>query len=174
MILAVPGTFTICMLLTSLFAAAGAQESPAPAPGETVSMTAQARGTFEVTLTRQPADDFADGQVMGRMTIEKRFHGDLEGTSRGQMLTGMTSVSSSAGYVAIEHVSGSLSGRRGTFLLQHSGTMTRGAQQLVVSIIPDSGTDELAGIAGTMMIDLSGGAHAYVLDYALPAAPDQR
>ena len=93
-------------------------------------MATRASGTFEVTLTPQPGDDYADGAVLGRMTIDKQFHGDLDATSKGQMLTGMTSTKGSAGYVAIERVNGTLSGRRGSFILQHSGTMTRGAPTL--------------------------------------------
>jgi hypothetical protein len=134
-------------------------------------VTARASGTFEVELRPQPADDHADGAALGRMTIDKRFEGDLVATSKGQMLTGMSSVKGSAGYVAIERVSGTLAGRRGTFVLQHSGTMTRGAPSLTVTVVPDSGTDQLAGLTGTMLIDVGGGRHAYTFDYALPAAP---
>ena len=134
-------------------------------------MTVHASGTFEVKLTPQPADDYADGAALGRLSIDKQFRGDLEGTSRGQMLSGMSSVKGSAGYVAVERVSGTLAGRRGTFILQHSGTMTRGAPELLVRVVPDSGTDELAGLTGTMTIDAAGGRHAYTFDYTLPAAP---
>lgn len=133
-------------------------------------MTTRASGTFEVKLTPRPADEYADGVSLGRMTIDKQFEGDLHGTSRGQMLTGMGSVKGSAGYVAIERVSGVLAGRRGTFVLQHSGTMARGAASLTISVVPDSGTDELTGIAGTMAIDVAGGQHSYTLEYTLPAA----
>ena len=132
-------------------------------------VTTRATGTFDVKLDPQPADDYADGAMLGRLSIDKQFHGDLEATSRGQMLSGMTSVKGSAGYVAIERVTGTLAGRRGTFVLQHSGTMTRGAQQLVVSVIPDSGTDELAGLSGTMAIIIAGGRHSYEFDYELGA-----
>lgn len=128
----------------------------------------RASGTFEVTLTPQPADDYADGALLGRLTLDKRFRGDLEGTSKGQMLSGGSPAKGSAGYVAIERVSGTLSGRRGTFLLQHTGTMDRGTSHLAISVIPDSGTDELLGLAGTMTIDVSGGKHAYELTYTLP------
>src|SRR5271165_343170 len=100
--------------------------------------TMHASGTFEVTLTPQPGDDQAP--AVGRMSIDKQFHGGLEAASRGQMLTAVTSVKGSAGYVAIEQVTGSLRGRNGAFALQHSGTMTRGALQLIVSVVPDSGT----------------------------------
>ncbi len=134
-------------------------------------MATRASGTFEVTLTPQPGDDYADGAVLGRMTIDKQFHGDLDATSKGQMLTGMTSTKGSAGYVAIERVSGTLSGRRGSFILQHSGTMTRGAPTLAVTVVPDSGTDELTGLSGTMAIDITGGQHSYAFEYTFSASP---
>jgi hypothetical protein len=129
-------------------------------------MTQHARGSFEVTLAPQPADAYADGAALGRLSIDKRFHGDLDATSKGQMLTGMSAVKGSAGYVAIERVSGTLGGRTGSFVLQHSGTMTRGAPRLSVSVVPDSGTDELAGLTGTMTIDVANGAHSYAFEYA--------
>lgn len=134
-------------------------------------MMAQARGTFEVKLTPQPGDDYADGVALGRMTIDKQFHGDLEASSKGQMLTGMASVRNSAGYVAIERVSGALAGRRGTFVLQHSGSMNRGAPSLIITVVTDSGTDQLVGLAGAMAINVADGQHSYTFDYTLPAAP---
>jgi hypothetical protein len=104
------------------------------------------------------------------MSIDKRFHGDLEATSRGEMLSAMTAVKGSAAYSAVEHVSGTLGGRRGTFVLQHTGVMARGAQRLGITVVPDSGTGELAGLAGTMQIHVEGGKHSYTFDYTLPAA----
>jgi hypothetical protein len=124
-----------------------------------------ARGTFEVKLTPQPADSGAP--AVGRMSIDKQFHGDLEATSKGQMLAAVTSVKGSAGYVAIEQVTGSLRGRSGTFVLQHSGTMTRGAPQQIVSVVPDSGTGELVGLTGTMTITIADGKHSYDFEYTL-------
>lgn len=132
-------------------------------------VTHHARGTFDVTITPTPADDHADGAALGRMTLDKRFHGDLDATSRGQMLTAMTAVEGSAGYVAIERVTGTLGGRRGSFVFQHSGTMERGAQRLTLTVVPDSGTDELTGIAGEMTIRIANGVHAYAFAYTLPA-----
>ena len=128
-------------------------------------MTTHARGAFDVTLTPQPLDP--DG-FLGRMTIDKRFHGDLEGTSQGQMLAAQTAVQGSAGYVAIERVRGMIGGRTGTFVLQHSGRMDRGAAELVITVVPDSGTEGLAGIRGRMTIVIDGGAHSYDFDYSLP------
>ena len=129
-------------------------------------MTTHARGAFDVTLTPYPADP--DG-FPGRMAIDKCFHGDLEGTSQGQMLAAQTAVQSSAGYVAIERVRGTVGGRTGTFVLQHSGLMDRGAADLVITVVPDSGTEGLAGIRGRMTILIQGGAHSYDFAYSLPA-----
>jgi len=131
-------------------------------------MTTHATGTFEVTLTPQPVDGAAP--AVGRMSIDKQFHGDLEATSKGQMLTAVTGVKGSAGYVAIEQVTGSLHGRSGAFVLQHSGTMTRGAPQQIVSVVPDSGSGELAGLAGTMTIAIADGKHSYDFEYTLAGA----
>ena len=128
-------------------------------------MTTRASGPFDVKLTPQPMDDQPDGSALGRLSIDKQFHGDLEGTSKGQMLSAGTSVKGSAGYVAIERVSGTLNGRRGSFVLQHSGTMNRGAPQLVITVVPDSGTDELVGLTGSMSIIIENGKHSYVFEY---------
>ena len=102
------------------------------------------------------------------MTIDKQFHGDLEATSKGQMLTAGTGVKGSAGYVAIEKVSGVLHGRSGTFVLQHTGTMTRGTPQLTITVVPDSGTDQLVGLSGKMTIKIADGKHSYEFEYTLP------
>ena len=131
-------------------------------------MTTRATGAFEVKLTPQPTEEKAASPTLGRMSIDKRFHGDLEGSSEGQMLTAGTDVKGSAGYVAMERVSATLQGRRGTFALQHSGTMTRGAPQLTISVVPDSGTGELAGLAGQMSIVIApDGKHSYDFEYTI-------
>ncbi len=130
-------------------------------------MTTRASGTFEVKLTPQPADDYFDGATLGRLTIDKQFLGDLQALSKGQMMSAITSVKGSAGYVALEQVSGTLHGRKGTFVLQHSGTVNRGAQQLALSVVPDSATDELIGLTGTMTISIAEGKHSYDLEYSL-------
>jgi Protein of unknown function (DUF3224) len=134
-------------------------------------MTNRARGTFDVKLTPHASDDKAEGAPLGRMSIDKQFHGDLEGASNGEMLTAGTAVPGSAGYVAIERVSAALHGRRGTFALQHSGTMTRGAPRLTITVVPDSGTGELAGIAGQMTIEILERKHFYDFEYTLPETP---
>lgn len=128
-------------------------------------MTRFASGSFEVKLT--PQDDKAEERTLGRMLINKQFHGDLEATGNGQMLTAMTSVKDSAGYVAIERVSGTLHGGKGSFVLQHSGTMTRDEQQLTVTVVPDSGTDQLVGLGGRMTIKIADGKHYYEFEYTL-------
>ena len=133
-------------------------------------MTTHASGTFDVKLNPQSSEEDADGTGLGRLSIEKQFHGDLEATSKVEMLSAGTSVKGSAGYVAIERVRGTLQGRTGTFILQHSGTMTRGAPQLAISVVPDSGTGGLEEISGTMTINIVNGKHFYEFDYVLPAA----
>ena len=130
-------------------------------------MAIRAHGTFEVQLTPQGPDGSGEDTSLGRMSIDKRFHGDLEGTSKGQMLSALTPVQGSAGYVALEQVSGTLHGRSGSFVLQHMGIMTRGAQQLTITVVPDSGTGRLTGIAGTMAITIADGTHSYDFDYTL-------
>ncbi|MGI8510107.1 MAG: DUF3224 domain-containing protein [Gemmatimonadaceae bacterium] len=131
-------------------------------------MRKHASGPFEVKLDPLPTYENSFGSLLGRMSIDKQFHGDLEATSKGEMLSARTIVKGSAGYVAMEHVSGTLNGHSGTFVLQHSATMTRGASQLVVTVVPDSGTDQLAGLAGTMTINIADGKHSYDFDYTLP------
>ena len=132
-------------------------------------MTMQASGSFEVKLSPQPLAESDEGSLLGRMSIAKSFYGDLQGTSRGEMLMAGTAVKGSAGYVAVERVSGSLQGRTGTFVLQHTGVMNRGAPHLMVTVVPDSGTRELTGLAGTLAIQIVDGKHLYSFDYTLPA-----
>ena len=130
-------------------------------------MTIRASGTFEVKISPQASDDHAEGVALGRMSLDKQFRGDLEATSKGEMLTAGTGVPGSAGYVAIERVEGTLHGRGGTFVLQHSGTMTRGAPQLTITVVPDSGAGQLAGLAGRMTITIADGKHTYDFEYTL-------
>jgi hypothetical protein len=130
----------------------------------------RARGTFEVTLKPLQAYVTVEGSRLGRMSIDKTFRGELEGTSVGEMLTAVTHEKGSAAYVAIERVSGRLQGRTGTFVLQHTGTLDRGAQELAIITVPDSGTGGLAGLRGTMRIAIAEGVHSYELEYLLPAA----
>jgi hypothetical protein len=131
-------------------------------------MSLRATGTFEVKLNPQPAYNVDSASLLGRMSLDKQFHGDLEATSKGEMLTAMSAVKGSAGYVAMERVTGTLKGRSGSFALQHSGTMARGAQQLVIAVVPETGAGDLEGLAGTMSIEIADGKHSYVLEYSLP------
>ena len=128
----------------------------------------QVYGTFQVQLQSLGTPDESDKVTLTRLSIEKQFHGDLEATSKGEMFSATTPVKGSAGYVAIERVTGSLGGRTGAFVLQHNGIMTRGAPQLAVAIVPDSGTGQLEGLAGEMKIDITDGKHSYELHYTLP------
>ncbi len=127
----------------------------------------RATGTFEVKLNPQQLADKTADATLGRMSIDKQFHGDIEAVSKGEMLSAGTGVKGSAGYVAIERVSGTLHGRSGAFVLQHSGTMTRGAAQLSVAVVPDSGTGQLVGLAGKMAINIVDGKHLYDFDYTI-------
>jgi hypothetical protein len=125
--------------------------------------TGAARGTFDVQLAPQPMHS----PDLGRMTIDKQIHGDLEGVSTGEMLSAMTAVKGSAGYVAMELVRGTLHGRKGAFVLQHSATMNRGTPDLTVTVVPDSGTEELTGLTGRFQIIIEGKQHSYVFEYSL-------
>jgi hypothetical protein len=153
-------------IASALIAVASLAQAPVISPKEEL-VSHHAGGPFDVKI--MPQNDNPDDPSLGRMTLDKQYHGDLDGGSKGQMLTGMTSVKGSAGYVAIEKFTGTLQGRSGSFILQHSATMTRGAPQLSITVVPDSGTGQLAGIAGTMTINVAaGGKHSYDFLYTLP------
>ena len=128
-------------------------------------------GAFDVKLTPQPADDREATAFLVRMAIDKSFHGELEATSVGQMLAARGDQPPSAGYVAIERVTGTLAGRRGSFVLQHSGHSSPAGQSLEINVVADSGADELKGLSGAMRIIIEpGGGHVYEFDYELPTA----
>jgi hypothetical protein len=128
-----------------------------------------ARGIFEVKLAPlDPADEAGDGNLLGRLSIDKVITGDLQAITRGQMLSALTATKGSAGYVAIERVTGTLHGRHGSFVLQHTGRMERGAQSLAIHVVPDSGTGGLAGLRGTFGLTIADGVHSYELEYSLP------
>lgn len=160
-----PSWFTSLLWLTQRRRVELRHDGTWPQPPEK-NIVPHAIGTFEVKLTPQPAGP--DGGAIGRMSIDKQFHGDLEAASKGEMLTGGDVAKGSAGYVAIEQVTGTLNGRSGSFILQHNGTMTRGVPQLTVSVVPDSGTGQLTGISGTMTIKITDGKHSYDFAYSLP------
>lgn len=136
---------------------------------EKTRMTEHASGPFDVKLAPQkPDSDVSQAANLGRMSIDKQFHGDLEATSKGEMIATQTEVKGSAGYVAMERVTGTLKGRKGSFVLQHSATMTRGVPNLSIIVVPDSGTGELKGISGKMNIIIApDGKHSYEFDYSI-------
>ena len=134
-------------------------------------MTHHATGPFDVKVAPQPLSGPVEDALLGRFSLEKQYHGDLEGTGHGQMLTAGTEVKGSAAYVAMERVSGKLDGKTGTFALMHVGTMGHGDTRLEIKVVPDSGTGELVGLAGAFNILIAeGGKHSYDLEYSLPTA----
>jgi hypothetical protein len=156
-------------VLIALLAGAALVQSqpPASAPNQKAGPLMHAHGTFDVKIAPQPSDDKSE-TPLGRMTLDKVFHGDLDGTSHGEMLTGGTTVKGSGVYVAVERVEGRLQGRKGTFLLHHTGVMTRGTPELSITVVPDSGTGQLTGISGKLNIQIDQGKHSYDFEYSLP------
>ncbi|AGC43094.1 hypothetical protein MYSTI_01762 [Myxococcus stipitatus DSM 14675] len=152
----------------------GCAGSRAVVPSETRSetnMTKHVKGPFDVKVKPMAPDAEPLAYPVGRMSIDKKYHGELEGTGSGQMLATMDE-NASGGYVALERVTGTLQGRKGSFVIQHSGLMARGVPTLVITVVPDSGTDELKGLTGTMMIHIDAqGKHTYEFDYALAETP---
>lgn len=160
-------------IITLAFAAAAfagvrAQSSMTTLPGARMSIVA--KGTFTVDLLPMPFEGQPDGSKLARMSIDKRIEGDLVATTKGQMLSALTDTRGSAGYVAMERVDGTLHGKAGSFVLQHTGTMDRGAQAHSITVVPDSATGELAGLTGNFRIIISEGKHSYEFTYALPQA----
>jgi hypothetical protein len=133
----------------------------------------QVKGTFDVKRTGQSTiDDAGEGASMARIRLEKAFHGALDARSVVEMMSVGTAVQGSAAYVALEHVTGRLDGRSGSFALQHNGTMARGVPTLSVTVVPDSGTGELQGLAGSLAIDIIDGQHHYTFDFSFEPATD--
>lgn len=130
-------------------------------------MSTRITGPFDVKMTPQASDPDEGGSTLGRFSLEKTYHGALTATAKGEMISAVTSVKGSAAYSAIERVDGTLDGRRGTFVLQHTGVMDRGAPSLLITVVPDSGTGELAGLSGTMNIVIEAGKHSYEFEYRL-------
>lgn len=133
-------------------------------------MASHATGSFNVQMTPQATDEKPGGTSLGHLALMKQFHGELEADSKGEMLTAMTSVKGSAGYVAIERVTGVLDGKTGSFVLLHRGIMTGSTQEQSITVVPHSGDGELAGIAGTLVITIVDGKHSFDLEYTLPSA----
>jgi hypothetical protein len=160
-------SLVLVLLLGTAAGTALAQTTPALAT-RTAAMHDTATGEFVVKLQPLAFEGQGDGSSLGRMSIDKTISGDLIATTRGQMLSAMGTVKGSAGYVALERVEGTLKGRKGSFVLQHTGTMDRGAPSLHISVVPDSGTGELAGLAGSFNIVNANGKHSYTFAYTLP------
>jgi len=163
---------SLCLLICASLLAQ-AQTAPPKSPTTTQekkTMSTTASGTFDVKVTPVKEGDSADS-AMGRMLIDKQYHGPLEAKAQGQMLTAMSPVPESGAYVAVERVTGTLNGRRGSFMLQHNGTMTRGAYALTITVVPDSGTEELTGLTGKLNITITEGKHLYDFEYSLPDKP---
>jgi Protein of unknown function (DUF3224) len=131
-------------------------------------MSQVAKGVFTVEMTPEGESTATDGVTTGRMSLRKRFEGDLVAVGHGEMLTALTPIKGSAGYVAIERVTGTLHGRAGSWVFQHSGTMNQGAQSLSIRVVPGSGTGALSGIDGVFKLDIVGGKHLYEFEYTLP------
>jgi hypothetical protein len=163
------------ILLCACFALP-AYAQPQPPASKTVQkdalMTLHAAGTFDAKPTPLPADDATGGADIGRYALDKQYHGDLEATAKGEMLGAGDPSKGTAGYVAMERVTGTLHGHTGSFTLQHSGTMEQGKFQLTVTVVPGSGTGGFAGIAGTMTIIIAKGKHSYTFDYTLPVSSE--
>jgi hypothetical protein len=159
----------VCLALT-LSVCAPAQTHSLNSTTKEATMTKNARGPFDVKIGPLDVYNKDEGAGLARMSIDKQFHGDLEATSKGEMLAaGSGGKGASGGYVALERVTGTLQGRGGSFVLQHNATMTRGAPQLNIIVVPDSGTGALSGLSGKMNIIIAdGGKHSYEFDYALP------
>lgn len=158
--------FTAIALAIMLAAFTNAQTG-ATKKGET--MSKKATGTFEVKVAPLAAEENVGDPLIGRLSLAKTFSGAMAGSSKGQMLGIDTGIKDSGGYVAAERFVGTLDGRKGSFSLQHSGTMQGGKYEMNIIVVPDSGTDELSGIAGKMTIKIEGGKHFYELEYSLPA-----
>ena len=155
----------LAVVMSLIFVASSAQPQSTATPKE-ILVTSHATGPFDVKMT--PQDDKA-GDGIARMLVDKQYHGDLEGTAKGQMLTGGITADKSGAYVAIEKFTGTLHGRSGSFVLHHTGIMTRGTPDLTILVAPDSGTGQLAGITGKMTINIAAdGKHSYDFEYTLP------
>jgi hypothetical protein len=157
-----------CLAPASSPAHGRAQSAGAVAARKGTDMTKHATGMFDVKVVPTAPEDKADGSTLGQMSLDKQYHGDLDGESKGQMLTAGTDVKGSAGYVAMERFTGTLNGRKGSFVLQHTGTMNRGALQLTITVVPDSGTGGLVGLTGKLAITIADGRHSYDFEYTLP------
>ncbi|HKD86829.1 MAG TPA: DUF3224 domain-containing protein [Terriglobales bacterium] len=163
-------TLTVFFVLAMGGSMVAQSTSQAQPSGKTEAMlTGHAKGTFEVKVIPQTADEQAHSAGIARMSLDKQWHGGLEGMSQGEMLSsGSGAKGSSGAYVALEQFTGTLAGRSGSFVFQQMGTMTRGVPNLTITVVPDSGSGQLAGIAGTLTIVIADGKHSYDFEYTLP------
>jgi hypothetical protein len=160
--------FVIALIFFAMSMLVGSIQTRAQSTPKEAIPTMHATGPFDVKVTRQ--DDNSEDPLLNRMTLDKHYHGDLEAAGKGQMLAAGTEVKGSGAYVAIEKVTGTLHGHNGSFVLQHTGTMTQGVPQLTIVVVPDSGTGELKGLTGKMTINIAAdGKHSYDLEYTLPS-----
>lgn len=166
-----PAIALLCICVLAGFAVQASAQAPAAnLLHKEPTMSRHAEGTFDVKNKPLAADEITTDTPIGRFGLDKQFHGDLDATSKGEMLSAGDPAKGTAGYVAIEHVTGTLNGHKGAFALQHFGTMEGGSFKLSVAVVPGSGSGDLAGIAGTMTITIAAGKHSYTFDYTLPAA----
>jgi hypothetical protein len=170
--------FALVLLATSQLSGWAAQAQNGMATTDRrARVTMHARGTFVVKISPAEASVLGQEAGMGRMTIDKTFSGDIDGTSKGEMLTGGTEATGAMAYVALERVSGTLNGHRGSFLLMHNASMLKSdpaSGVMQVTVVPQSGTDELAGLSGKLTITIEAGKHSYNLEYELPSAVGAR
>ena len=165
--------FAILCVSLGLTVSAHTQTPASRSERKGAAVDTHASGTFEVKTSPLPADEKVEGLTVGRVALDKQFSGDIDGTSKGEMMTAATDVKGSAGYVAVERITGKLKGRSGAFTLLHLATMRRGGDfNMTLTVVPDSGTDQLAGLAGKMKIIIEGGKHSYEFDYTLPEDPN--
>ena len=164
----IPSTLVLPFAASFLFSILGPAQTPSSGAQKEKAVPVHATGGFDVKVTPETLADKSADSTLGRMSLDKQFHGDLEGTSKGEMLTASTSVKGSAAYVAIERVTGTLRGRNGSFVLQHAAVMNRGTPELRIAVVPDSGTGQLTALTGTMSIKIADGKHFYDFEYTLP------
>jgi hypothetical protein len=155
----------LCLLLISPAQTQDASKIPAHQEN---SVATHASGTFDVKVTPQPPTDFETSVGLARYSLDKELHGEIEGTSKGEMLATNTEVKGSAAYVALEKVTGTLNGRAGSFILQHAASMTSASQQMLITVVPDSGTGQFIGLTGKFIIKIVDKKHFYEFDYTLP------
>ena len=158
----------VAALVLCLSGVPGAFDTPSTRAVSSPRMAMVAKGTFDVTIAPLAFENAPEGSMLSRMSLEKTFRGDLAASASGQMVAAFTGVKESAAYSAVEIVTGILNGRSGSFVLQHTGVMQRGAQSLAIAVVPDSGTGALTGLSGTMTIRIDGSQHFYEFTYTLP------